>query len=114
MSVIWTQTVVPIDQIQYEPAILIYTNVSSKYTHIGYCVKHHTDVQDGYGRFYALTNGVDNDGLKEIAQQLSDFTSPLDVMERTLKHERKVTAVINWMYQIAFEESDYPAQMMFV
>ena len=50
--------------------------------------------------------------LKGIAQPPSDFTSPLNVMERTLEHERKVTALINRMYQIAIEESDYAAQVM--
>ena len=50
--------------------------------------------------------------LQGIAQPPSDFTSPLDVMERTLEHERKVTALINRMYQIAIEESDYAAQVM--
>ena len=50
--------------------------------------------------------------LHGIDQPPSDFTSPLDVMERTLEHERKVTALINRMYQIAIEESDYAAQVM--
>ena len=50
--------------------------------------------------------------LKAIAEPASDFRSPLDVMERTLEHERKVTALINRMYQLAIEESDYAAQVM--
>ena len=50
--------------------------------------------------------------LKAIAEPPSDFRSPLDVMERTLEHERKVTALINRMYQLAIEESDYAAQVM--
>ena len=50
--------------------------------------------------------------LQAIAQPESDFRSPLDVMERTLAHERKVTALINRMYQLAIEESDYAAQVM--
>ena len=33
-------------------------------------------------------------------------------MERTLAHERKVTALLNRMYQISIEESDYAAQVM--
>jgi len=33
-------------------------------------------------------------------------------MERTLEHERKVTSLINRMYQIAIEQSDYAAQVM--
>ena len=50
--------------------------------------------------------------LHAIAAPPSDFRSPLDVMERTLAHERKVTALINRMYQISIEESDYAAQVM--
>ena len=50
--------------------------------------------------------------LKAIEQPPSDFRDPLDVMERTLEHERKVTALINRMYQLAIEESDYAAQVM--
>lgn len=50
--------------------------------------------------------------LQAIAQPPSDFHSPLDVMERTLNHERLVTAMINRMYQLSIEESDYAAQVM--
>lgn len=50
--------------------------------------------------------------LQAIEQPEADFRSPLDVMERTLSHERKVTALINRMYQLAIEESDYAAQVM--
>ena len=50
--------------------------------------------------------------LQAIAEPPSDFRSPLDVMERTLEHERKVTVLINRMYQLAIEESDYAAQVM--
>ena len=50
--------------------------------------------------------------LQAIDAPPSDFRSPLDVMERTLAHERKVTALINRMYQISIEESDYAAQVM--
>lgn len=50
--------------------------------------------------------------LQAIEQPESDFRSPLDVMERTLNHERKVTALINRMYQLSIEESDYAAQVM--
>lgn len=50
--------------------------------------------------------------LQAIEQPDADFRSPLDVMERTLNHERKVTALINRMYQLSIEESDYAAQVM--
>lgn len=50
--------------------------------------------------------------LNAIAAPPSDYRSPLDVMERTLEHERKVTVLINRMYQLSIEESDYAAQVM--
>lgn len=50
--------------------------------------------------------------LKAITEPPADYQNPLDVMERTLEHERKVTALINHMYQLAIEESDYAAQVM--
>ena len=50
--------------------------------------------------------------LKAIAEPPADYHNPLDVMERTLEHERKVTVLINRMYQLAIEESDYAAQVM--
>lgn len=50
--------------------------------------------------------------LQAIPQPPADFQSALDVMERTLDHERKITGLINRMYQLAIEESDYAAQVM--
>lgn len=50
--------------------------------------------------------------LQAVPQPPSDFQSALDVMERALEHERKITGLINRMYQLAIEESDYAAQVM--
>ena len=50
--------------------------------------------------------------LETLGEPASDFHNPLDVMERTLEHERGVTALINSMYRLAIEESDYAAQVM--
>ena len=50
--------------------------------------------------------------LKAIAEPPSGFRSPLDAMERTLEHGRRVTVLINRMCQLAIEESDYAAQVM--
>jgi ferritin len=50
--------------------------------------------------------------LQAIDQPPIEFGSPLDVFEQTLEHERKVTALINGLYELALEENDYPAQVM--
>jgi ferritin len=50
--------------------------------------------------------------LQAIDQPPVEFESPLDIFEQTLEHERKVTAMINRLYKLALEESDYPSQVM--
>lgn len=50
--------------------------------------------------------------LRAIDQPPLEFESPLDAFETTLQHERKVTAIINELYELALEEKDDPAQVM--
>jgi ferritin len=50
--------------------------------------------------------------LQAIDQPPVEFESPLDIFEQTLEHERKVTAMINRLYKLALEESDYSTQVM--
>jgi len=50
--------------------------------------------------------------LKAIDQPPVEFEGPLAVFEITLEHERKVTALINSLYELALEVKDYPAQVM--
>jgi ferritin len=50
--------------------------------------------------------------LYALDQPPSEFKSPLDVFERTLEHEQKVTGLINSLYALAVEERDYATQMM--
>lgn len=50
--------------------------------------------------------------LKAIDQPPMDWDSPLAVFEDTLEHERKVTGLINKLYELALEGNDYPAQAM--
>jgi ferritin len=64
-------------------------------------------------RFYAYVN--DRGGcvvLKEIGKPPSDFGSPLEVFEKALQHEQKVTASINEIYALAVKEGDYATQVM--
>jgi len=49
--------------------------------------------------------------LQAIDQPPSEWASPLDVFEETLKHEQKVTGLINDLYALASEEKDYASQI---
>lgn len=50
--------------------------------------------------------------LGEIKQPPHDFQSVENMIEMTLKHERGVTAMINKLYELSFQEKDYPTQVM--
>ena len=50
--------------------------------------------------------------LLALDQPPSDFASPLDVLDRTLKHEQKVTNLIYNLYELALQEKDFPSQVM--
>jgi len=49
--------------------------------------------------------------LQAIDQPPSEFKSLLDVFEKTLEHEQKVTGLINDLYALAVEEKDYASQI---
>lgn len=64
-------------------------------------------------KFYNFIN--DRGGrveLQAIGQPAVDFQSPLDVFEKALAHEQKITGNINDLYALAFEEKDYPSQLL--
>jgi len=50
--------------------------------------------------------------LQAIDQPPVEFKSPLAVFEQTLEHEKKVTGLINKLYELALKENDYPTQVM--
>ena len=49
--------------------------------------------------------------LKAIDEPPAEFESALDVFERTLAHEQKVTGLINDLYALAIDENDYATQI---
>jgi ferritin len=49
--------------------------------------------------------------LQAIDQPPSEFESLLDIFQRALEHEQKVTAMINHIYDLAVKENDYPTQI---
>ncbi len=50
--------------------------------------------------------------MQAIDAPPDDFASPQDVFQRTLEHERLVSASINNIYALATEERDYATQAM--
>ena len=50
--------------------------------------------------------------LRAIDAPPSEFDGPLAVMRATLEHERRVTGMINELYELAVAERDYPAQVV--
>ena len=50
--------------------------------------------------------------LEAIGQPPAEFKSPLDVFQKALAHERKVTGMIHRLYELAVKENDPPTQVM--
>jgi ferritin len=48
--------------------------------------------------------------LQAIDQPPGEFQSPLDVFQQALDHERRVSALIHRIYELAVRENDYPTQ----
>lgn len=49
--------------------------------------------------------------LKQIDEPPSKWESPLDMFEKVLEHEKKVTAWINELMEIAIEEKDHASRI---
>ncbi|MCY3022754.1 MAG: ferritin [Planctomycetota bacterium] len=50
--------------------------------------------------------------LLGIPQPPAAYKGMLEMFEEVLAHEKKVTALINRLYELALQEKDYPAQVM--
>lgn len=50
--------------------------------------------------------------LKAVDAPPAGFGSPLEIFEKTLAHEQKVTGLIHNLYKLAVEEVDYPTQVL--
>jgi ferritin len=49
--------------------------------------------------------------LEAIAKPATDFKTPLDVLKKVLEHEKKITASIETLYELAMKEKDYATQV---
>ena len=50
--------------------------------------------------------------LRAIDQPPVEFASPTALFEQTLAHEKKVTALIHGLYELALAEKDYASQVL--
>lgn len=50
--------------------------------------------------------------LGAIGKPPVEFKSPLEVFQKALAHERKITGLINQLYDLADDEDDYPTEVM--
>ena len=50
--------------------------------------------------------------LKSIDAPKAEWNSTLELAEEVAAHEAKITASVNALYELAFKEKDYPAQIM--
>ena len=50
--------------------------------------------------------------LHSIGRPPADFESPIDAMQQSLQHERRVTEAIHALYEAAVEENDRAAQVL--
>ncbi|HKI46367.1 MAG TPA: ferritin [Balneolales bacterium] len=62
-------------------------------------------------KFYDMLIGRDvNVTLKELPQPEAEFGTTQEAFKAVLEHEKKVTKLINELYQLASKENDYPLQ----
>lgn len=59
---------------------------------------------------YVLERGGHVD-LRSVDAPPHDFGTPLEIFEMALEHEKKITAMIHSIYQIAREKNDYATEM---
>jgi len=46
--------------------------------------------------------------LQAVDQPVAEYKSPLHAFESVLSHERKISEIINRLYELAVKEGDYP------
>jgi len=79
---------------------------------------HWYSVQSGEERTHAMKiyNFIlDRNGkvkLQAIEAPGSEFGTPVQVAQKALEHEQRVTGQIDKLYELAVKEGDYPAQVM--
>lgn len=73
-------------------------------------MQYEEEVMHGIKLFDMIVDMEGKVALKPIEGPPMEFKSPLDVFTKSLEHERKVTGMINKIYSLAREESNYAVQ----
>lgn len=74
-------------------------------------MQHEEELMHAKRLFDFILNNGGRVKLQAIAEPPTEFSGPLQIMEQSLAHERKVTASINKLYALAVKEDDYPTQV---
>lgn len=92
----------------------IYLSMSAYSTHIGlkgfanwFMVQYQEEMMHAMKIYDYINNQGGPVKLMAMAQPPTEFESPLDMFEKTLKHERFITKCINDLVDLAIKEKDH-------
>ncbi|MDY6964661.1 MAG: ferritin [Halobacteriota archaeon] len=92
----------------------LYMSMSAHSTYIGlkgfanwFMVQYQEEMTHAMKFYDYINNQGGRVKLAEIAEPPTEFESPLDMFEKTLKHEQFVTKCINELVDLAIEEKDH-------
>ncbi len=96
----------------------LYLSMSNRSNHIGlkgfanwFMVQYHEEMLHAMKMFEYIQRTGGSARLKAIEEPPSEWSSALDMLEQTYEHEKKVTAWINELMEIAIEEKDHASQI---
>jgi ferritin len=84
--------------------------------HMGFAAWLRVQSAEEWGHAMKFYTYIHDDGghveLQTIEKPLAKFKSPKEIFAMVLEHEKKVTASITKLYELALKEKDYPTQIM--
>lgn len=107
------------DQVNREMySAYLYMAMSSHANYIGlkgfanwFMVQYHEEMLHAMKIYEYIQSRGGKVKLQKIDEPLSGFKSPLDMFEKTLQHEQKVTAWINELTELAIAEKDHASKI---
>ncbi|HOM27436.1 MAG TPA: ferritin [bacterium] len=97
----------------------LYLSMASYFDYInleGFATWMKVQAKEEFGHAMRIYDFLNDRGEKVILEGIekppSDFSSPKDVFEKTLKHEKEVTKSIENLYKLAKEKNDYSTEIM--
>lgn len=96
----------------------LYMSMSNQCTEMGlkgfanwFMVQYHEEMYHAMKIYEYVGRQAGKVTLKTIAEPAAEFASPLDMMTRTLEHERFITQSINNLMELAIAEKDHATQI---